>query len=168
MSVNPPQNKQIQVSGNVVLNSSFEQGITVPTASLFHWDDAHAGANQSLLATQHVHSGTHSCNIFGANITQNLTPQIPVNGVTKFSFWNFGNGTSNLFVYYSDASHSTIPITATGAEAEQDVTASLTAGKTIDHIIFSGGNDNPNWIDDVTMNAPVTANRLLLVYPSQS
>lgn len=165
MTVHLPQNPTYSVNVNFILNASFEASVAGTGGPPPHW----AGPTQNQVTTQFAHSGLNSIVMFSlGQCQQNVS--VAVNGVTELSFWVLGNGgAGQIIVDYTDATNTTVAILGTAAWAKNDITASLSAGKTIKDVNLIGFMVNPWWLDDVSLTAPSTVQLgATLFYPPQA
>jgi|SRR5271157_2635794 len=173
MPVYPPQNPQNTVTANVILNPSFELGITGPSDQIFEW--LGAGLNQSFLSTQH-HTGTHSILTIQMGACYQNFNNIPVANIPELSYWTKCTGLpatheATIIITYADLSTTSINLVGNGDGNwhKIDVTANLNAGKSVAQVNFIGLNNDPLYLDDVTLTAPANIPQPSpLFYPPQS
>ena len=99
-------------------------------------------------------------------VYQDFITPIPVSDITAFTFWAKEAATGGIRVHitYSDASTQNIDTSVTGTWAEYDITASLTAGKSISQIYITGltSGSNYSYLDDISIIGGSLNNNIIL------
>lgn len=132
--------------GEQIINGDFEDGTT-------GWVFT---STASYISTDYSHSPTHSVFTYGDGTGfYQLIDNLPVHCVKSLTFWTIAPygmpATIVIVVKYSDGTESSRGIDSVPEWTQQDVTDMLETGKTIVEIRFWSLDNNPTFIDDVSL-----------------